>query len=218
VLQGVFSFFLLHKHSPAKSMPARGGWRALPVAIWSALPEVIRNAAAGAVIALNQHLLMRARGGQESRKNGQPRASSCACAPAFLSRTGRMAAAGWVLQRQDRLSASRPLPRHARGCEIRALRESVSPVGHGRPRALHLRAAPPQAAAARTEAPPVSLATVCQRPALRRDPLARRGAERAVQSSACERANAVLRPLTLRRRRIARPSCRHSSWRRCARA
>jgi hypothetical protein len=65
---------------------------------------------------------------------------------------------------------------------------SYTPVGHGRPRALHLRTAPSQAAAARTGAPPVPLATVCQRPALRRDPLARRGAERAVQSSACERA------------------------------
>jgi hypothetical protein len=67
-------FFLFHKHSPARCMPARGGCRALPAAIWSALPEVIRNAAAGAVTALSQHLLMRAREGQDSRKKGQPRA------------------------------------------------------------------------------------------------------------------------------------------------
>ena len=46
----------------------------MPVAIWSALPEVIRNAAAGAVTALSQHLLMRARGGQDSREKGQTRA------------------------------------------------------------------------------------------------------------------------------------------------
>ena len=63
--------FLLHKHSPARCMPVRGGCRALPVAIWSALPEVIRTAAAGAVTALSQHLLMRARGGQDSREKGQ---------------------------------------------------------------------------------------------------------------------------------------------------